>query len=121
MISASASLFSKLPFDMIREILLYDTHFVVRKNNNNNRIVCINKIPKDDLRFKLYDTVPKVYEIATNNWSVILGKDKKYVIGHYLRPSLVWEYRFLIFSKDQHTNMMCSIPDSMIYIPLYTS
>jgi hypothetical protein len=118
--SVSSSLFSKLPFDIIREILLYDTHFVIRNYTHTKKIVFIDKIPKHDLRLKLYDTVSKVYKIADNNWSVILGKDKKYVIGHYLRPSLVWEYRFLIFSKDKHSNMMCSIPDSMIYIPLYS-
>lgn len=117
------SLFSKLPFDMIREILLYDTHFVWRNDKyNKKRIICINKIPRDDCRFLLYETVPKVYELAPNSWSVILEKEhKKYIIRHYLRPSLIWEYSFVVYSKDQHTNMMCTIPDSMIYIPLYQS
>jgi len=122
-VSSSFSLFSKLPFDIIREILLYDTHFVVRNNYKKNRIVFIDKIPKDDYRFFLYSTVPKVYEIGDNNWSVILDTNdhKKYVMGHYLRPSMIWEYRFVIYSKDPHTNMMSTIPDSMIYIPLYHS
>jgi len=119
-VSVSSSLFSNLPFDIIREILLYDTHFVLRNNVNSNRIVCINKIPKDDYRFFLYSKIPKVYQLAPNSWSVILEKgQKKYIIRHYLRPSLIWEYSFVIFSKDLHTNMMSTIPDSMIYVPLY--
>jgi hypothetical protein len=122
--SASSSLFSKLPFDIIKEILLYDTHFVWRNDKYNKKIiVCIHRIPKDDYRFQLFDNVPKVYEIGTNNWTVILETNdhKKYVMGHYLRPSMIWEYRFVVYSKDPHTNMMCSIPDAMICIPLFTS
>ena len=114
----STSIFNKLPFDLIREILLYDIHFVLR---SNKRIICINKISKSDFRFFLYDTIPKIYELSPNSWSVIMGKDKKYIIRHYLRPNHVWEYSFVIFSKDQHTNMMCTIPDSIICIPLYNS
>lgn len=120
--SSSSFLFSKLPFDIIREILLYDPHFVVRSDNNKKRIVCINKIPRDDYRFQLFDTVPKVYQHLMYSWSVILGKEgKKYIIRHYLRPSLIWEYSFVVFSKDAHTNMMCSLPDSIICVPLYKS
>ena len=122
--SESLSLFSKLPFELIREILLYDKHFVWRNDKyNKKRIMCIDKIPRDDYRFFLYGNVPKVYELAPNSWSVILECEnkKKYIIRHYLRPSLIWEYSFVIFSKDPHTNMMCTIPDSMICIPLYQS
>jgi hypothetical protein len=122
--SSSLSLFSKLPFDLIREILLYDTHFVVRNGTYKKRIVFIDKIPKDDYRFFLYGAVPRVYQQADNSWSVILtckAHKKRYVICHYLRPSLIWEYSFVIFSKDPHTNMMRTIPDSMIYVPLYNS
>lgn len=42
-------LFYKLPFDLIREILLYDKHFIMRKSNN--RIICINKILDIEKRF----------------------------------------------------------------------
>jgi hypothetical protein len=112
------SLFSKLPFDIIREILLYDERFVVRKNQN--RLVCINKISKLDERFLLLANIPKVYQLAPNSWSVILGKNKKYVIKHFLRPSNIWEYSFVTFSTDPHSNMMCTIPDSMICIPLFS-
>ena len=123
-VSSSSFLFSNLPFDIIREILLYDTHFVWRNDNfNKKRIMCINKIPRDDYRFFLYSNAPKVYELAPNSWSVILESEnkKKYIIRHYLRPSLIWEYSFVVYSKDLHTNMMSTIPDSMICIPLFTS
>ena len=110
------SFFSRLPFDIIREILLYDSHFVLR---NNTRIICINKIPKSDFRFMLYDKIPKIYQLSPNCSNVIICKKKKYIIRHYLRSSLIWEYSFSIFSKDPHTNMICSIPDSMSCIPLY--
>ena len=107
-------LFHKLPFDIIREILLYNEHFVIRKQNN--RLICISKIPKIDKRFFLYDTVPKIYKTSDNSWSVILGKDKRLVLCRSLKPSLAWEYSFTVFSKDQHTNMICQ--DSVIYLPL---
>uniref|UniRef100_A0A6C0IDP7 Uncharacterized protein n=1 Tax=viral metagenome TaxID=1070528 RepID=A0A6C0IDP7_9ZZZZ len=122
--SSSLSLFSKLPFDLIREILLYDTHFVLRNSTYKKRIVFIDKIPKDDYRFFLYGNVPRVYQQADNRWTAILESKthkKRYVLSHYLRPSLIWEYSFVVYSKDQHTSMMCTIPDSMIYVPLYNS
>ena len=106
------SLFHKLPFDIIREILLYNSHFIIRKQSN--RLICINKIPKTDKRFFLFKSVPKVYELSKNSWSVILGTFKRYVISHSLRPSLIWQYSISIFSKDQITNMMNWIADSEI-------
>ena len=110
-------LFSKLPFDIIREILLYNQHFVLRKQDNS--LVCINKIPKIDKRFFLYDNIGKINQIH-NKWFVVLvGKNKKFVISHTLTISNIWDYSFLTFSKDPHTNMICCIPDSVIEIPLY--
>jgi hypothetical protein len=112
------SLFAKLPFAIIREILLYDDHFVIRKQHNRLSCICINKLSKIDIRYLLLTKIPRIYELSTNSWSVILGKNKKFVIGHYLRPSNIWEYRFATFSIDPHTNMTGYIPDSAIYIPL---
>lgn len=110
------TIFSTLPFELIREILLYDSHFIIRKKKH---LICINKISKHDFRFQLLSYIPKIYELSHNSWRVILGKDKKYIIGHYLRPSNIWEYSFIIYSKDPHTNMMDNIPDSIICIPLF--
>jgi len=110
------SIFANLPFDIIKEILVYDPRFVVR----NNRLLFIGKIPKSDFRFMLYNSIPKIQVLAPNSWSVIFsGKDKRYVLRHYLRPSFIWEYSFIIYSKDPHMNMMNSIPDSIICIPLF--
>jgi hypothetical protein len=103
--------FSKLPFDIIREILLYNRHFIVR----NKKVICIHQISKEDYRFSLYNTVSKIYQQGTNSWWVVLGKqNKKYIIKHCLRPNLIWEYSFLTFSKDIHTNIIGNIPDSSI-------
>jgi len=112
----SESIFSLLSFDLIKEILLFTHYFVLRKNKE---IVFIDKILKTDIRYELFKSIPKIFEISHNSWSVILGKEKKYILKHYLRPSLIWEYSYVIFSKDPHTNMMRNIPDSIIYIPLY--
>jgi hypothetical protein len=110
------SIFVNLPFDIIKEILLYDSHFVLR----NKRLIFIDKIPKSDFRFKLYNSIPKVYELAPNSWSVIFSeKEKRYVLRHYLRPTQIWEYSFVVYSKDPHMNIMNTIPDTMIYIPLF--
>jgi hypothetical protein len=116
--SLTESLYSKLPFDIIREILLYDERFVIRKKENY--LVCINKISKLDERYLLLSKIPKIYQLASNSWSVILGINKRYILKHYLRPSNIWEYNFVTFSKDPNTNSMCSIPDSMICIPLFS-
>ena len=111
------SIFSNLPFDIIKEILLYDSRFVLR---NKNRLIFIDKIPKSDFRFQLYNTIPKVYELAPNSFNIIFSeKNKLYILRHYLRPTLIWEYSFVVYSKDPHMNIMNSIPDSMICIPLF--
>jgi hypothetical protein len=106
------SVFSYLPFDIIREILLYNKHFVVR----NKKIICINKISKDDYRYNIFVNIPKIYELSHNSWSIIMGKDKRYILRHYLKPSLIWEYSFITYSRDRHDNIMRTIPDSIIFI-----
>jgi hypothetical protein len=111
------SIFSQLPFDLIREILLYDRHFVVREKTK--RLVCIRKIPKTDPRFLLFNTIPRIYERSTNNWTVILGKYTRFVMGRRLRPDHIWEYSFVCFRKDPHMNMMQTVASSAIYLPLY--
>jgi len=116
-ISETKSIFSQLPFDLIREILLYDSHYVLRRETN--RLVFIQKIPKTDPRFLLFNTVPRIYERSMNNWTVILGKDTRYIMGHRLRPDNIWEYSLVTFRKDPHLNMMKTVACSAIYQPLY--
>ena len=111
------SIFSQLPFDLIREILLYDSHFVVREETK--RLICIQKIPKTDPRFLLFATVPRIYERSVNHWTVILGSQTRFVMGRRLRPDLIWEYSFLTFRKDSHMNMMETVASDAIYQPLY--
>jgi len=111
------SIFSLLPFDLIREILLYDPRYVFR--GKTKRLVFIQKIPKTDYRFLLYKTVPRIYERSTNNWTVILGKDTRFVMSHRLRPDLIWEYGFVTFRKDRYLNIMETVASSAIYQPLY--
>ena len=109
------SIFSQLPFELIREILLFDSRFVFRKKT----LLYIDKIPKDDVRFLLYANVPRIYERSVNNWSVILGTNTRFVMSHRLRPDLIWEYSFVTFHNDPHMNMISHIATSAIYQPLY--
>lgn len=113
---SSDFIFSKLSLDLIKEILLYDTHFVLRKNN---QFICIDKFSKEDSRYQLLDNIPKIFQLAPNSWSVILGKNTKYIIKHYLRPSNIWEYSFVIYSKDPQTNWFDPTPKSITCIPRY--
>jgi len=111
-------IFRNLPFDLIREILLFDKRFVIRKPHNN--LICIIKIPKKDIDnySSLFKNIFKITEFSSNSLSVFFfRKNKKFIIQYYLRPNLVWEYRFLTFTKDPHTNIINNIPDSVIYIP----
>ena len=101
------TIFAKLPFDMIREILLYDSHFVIR----NKQIICINKICKTDYRFILYANVPRIFKQHEKSWSVIMGTNKRYVLWHRLLPNETWEYSYVVFSRDPHTNIMSNIPE----------
>jgi hypothetical protein len=111
------SIFSQLPFEIIREILLYDRHFVIR--GETKRLVCIQKIPRTDPRFLLFNTIPRIYERSANNWTIILGKDTRFVMGHRLRPDHIWEYSFVTFRKDSILNMMETVASAAIYQPLY--
>ena len=52
----SKFIFNKLPFDIIKEILLYNYFFIKR----NNKIICINKIPQNDLRYYLCNKIDKI-------------------------------------------------------------
>jgi hypothetical protein len=104
----SSSIFANLPFDIIREILLYDTHYVIQ----NKKLICINRIPETDFRFNLYsNNIPKIFKQTHNSWVVIMGQNKKYVLWHHLKPNLLWEYAYAVFCKDRHTNMLSTIPE----------
>jgi hypothetical protein len=108
-------IFRNLPFDLIREILIFDKRFVIRKPGNI--LTFINKIPKIDIDnySRLFSNIEKKIEFSSNSWSVIIFRNnKKFIMQYYLLPNLVWEYRFSTFLKDPHTNII-NIPDSIIY------
>jgi len=54
-----------------------------------------------------------------NNWTVILGKYTRFLMGHRLRPDHIWEYSFITFRKDPYLNIMETFASSAIYQPLY--
>ena len=111
------SIFQQLPFYIIREILLYDRRYAFRKQNKS--LIFINKIAIDNNLLHLLKKIPKIFQISTNNWQVILGRNlKRFVLSHSLKPSQSWEYGFSTFSKENHTNIMNSYPDSSIYLPI---
>jgi len=114
---STISIFSQLPFELIREILLYDSHFVVREQTK--RLVCIQKIPRSDPRFLLFDTIPRIYQRSVNHWTVILGTNTRFIMGRRLRQDLIWEYSFVTFQRDPILNMMETVASSAIYQPLY--
>ena len=55
-----------LPIEVIHNILLYDSRFVIR----NGRIIIINIIPKSDYRYKLLVLKPKI-KIFDNNFDYL--------------------------------------------------
>lgn len=111
------SIFQQLPFDIVREILLYDKRYVFRKQNKS--LILINKIAIDNNILHLLKKIPKIFQISTNNWQVIMGINlKRFVLSHRLKPSHSWEYGFSTFSKDNHINIMNSYPDSSIFLPI---
>ena len=118
--SKTKSIFSKLPFDLIKEVLLFDSHFVQRRNKT---LVLIDKIPKNDYRYQLCANIPKIKGVGSGSdscFSVTIWKqDKIYFLHYYLRPSLIWEYNFVVYSREQHTKRMNSVPYSLICIPRY--
>jgi hypothetical protein len=113
-------IFRNLPFDLIREILLFDKRFVYRKHNKIFTI--IDKIPKQKIVIfsSLFNSISPIINFSSfpKKLSVILfKKNKKFIIQYNLpiHPNEFWEYRFLTFTKDSHTNILNDIPDSIFY------
>jgi hypothetical protein len=66
--------YTKLPIDIIKHIITYDKHFIVRKN----KLVSI--IPKDDYRYNLLHYITLTEE---DNW--IFNQERRY---EYIMPNL---------------------------------
>lgn len=103
-------IFKNLPFEIIENILSFNYHFVFRKN----KLICINFIPKKDIRYKLIMEIQKKFEVSKNNWSVILSpnENKRYVLGYRLYATDNWEFFFSIFSRDPITLFMKNYTDN---------
>ena len=98
-------MFEKLPWDIIQEILLFDSHFIYRNQN----LICIDKISRDDKRYFLLSKIPRIHKIAHNIWNVVLYEPitkKRYVLGY---RNGQWEYFFHIFTYPWNNS-----PDTMI-------
>jgi hypothetical protein len=93
------SIFSKLPFDLIRYILLFNYHFILRKN----KIICINSILKNDYRYELLSNIEKKYQIVRNQWTVILNCGihyKRFVFGYNINTTLWRNYFFYTYKYN---------------------
>ena len=103
-------IFSKLPFDIQIYILLFNKHFILREN----KIICINYIKKNDFRYQILLCKPKIFKLTSNNYNVILGKTKRFVLGYRtFNDSL--EYYFYTFEYDPIMKCMKEFPSNKIY------
>ena len=106
------SIFSKLPDEIIKYILLFDKHFIYR----DKKIISIDSISKLDNRYILLQDIPKKYKMG-EHWSVILNdkkSKKRFVLGYRIIINK-WEYFFYTFKYDFILNQMKDKPDSFIY------
>ena len=104
-----------LSWDIKREILLFDSRFVLR----NNKLIFINKIPSKDERYSMLYKIPKIYSTTYKTYSVILTNNvnnKRFVLGYTSNPSLpIVEYFFYTFTYDYIMKEMNKIPDDTIF------
>lgn len=106
-------MFEKLPWDIKREILLFDSRFVLR----NHKLIFINKIPREDERYTLLSNIPKIYRM-NNHYSVILSHiptKKRFVLGYHCNYLLHFREYFLdTFTYDYLMKHMNKTPDNTI-------
>lgn len=104
-------LFSQLPDEIIRNILIYDSRFIWREN----KWIIISPFSRDDFRYRILEKIPRKYNMSTNSWSVILvGKEKRMVLG-YRNILNEWEYFFSIFAYDSLMRQWRDYPEFAIY------
>lgn len=83
---SSLQLFSKLPLDLIKNVLVFNNNFVIRRGE----LVTIKKIPKHDARYKMLLKKPEINPnpyIASNYLSqsyVCLPKHDGDMAPHFL-------------------------------------
>jgi hypothetical protein len=93
------SIFSLLPDEIIREILVYDRRFIWREN----RLIFISRFSKKDERYSLLKKIPRKWNLSENTWSVILCLEnkKRFVLGYRNVVNNEWQYFFSVFSYNR--------------------
>jgi len=105
-------MFENLPWDIIQEILLFDSRFIYR----NKKLIWIDRIPREDERYSLLSKIPRIYQMSQNLWNVILSEPitkKRFVLG-YRHVVTKWDYFFHIFTYNHQMREMNKCPDTMI-------
>jgi len=92
------SIFSHLPDEIIRNILLYDRRFIWREK----KIIIISSFSKKDERYSLLKKIPRKWNSSENTWSVILSlpNKKRFALGYRNVVNNEWRYFFSIFSYN---------------------
>ena len=106
-------MFEKLPWDIKREILLFDSRFILR----NLKLIQINKISREDDRYSLLSKIPKIYKFSDNQWSVILNKNeskKRYIINYNFNFVDIREYVFYTFTYNVLDRQINKNPEKTI-------
>lgn len=103
------SIFSLLPDEIIRDILVYDRRFIWREN----KMICISRFSKEDERYCLLKKIPRKWNLSENTWSVILCLEnkKRFVLGYWNVVNNIWRYFFSVFSYDPLMKEMREDPD----------
>lgn len=110
------SIFSQLPDEIIREILVYDRRFIWREN----RLIFISRFPKKDERYSLLKKIPRKWNLSENTWSVILCLEnkKRFVLGYRNVVNNEWQYFFSTFSYDSLMKEMREYSDIDLFYRL---
>lgn len=103
------SIFSHLPDEIIREILVYDRRFIWREN----KMIIISPFSSDDYRYSLLKKIPRKWNLSEKTWSVIISlpNKKRVVFGYKSVSNNTWIYFFSVFSYDTLMKEMREFPD----------
>lgn len=105
-----------LPWDIILEILLFDSRFILHKKYTRT-LLFIDRIPRNDERYSLLSKKPRIYHMSTNQWSVILSEPttkKRFILECRRNYHSQWEYYFHVFTYNYQMREMNKLPDTTI-------
>jgi hypothetical protein len=106
-------MFEKLSWDIIREILLFDCRFFLWRN----KLVFIDKIPREDERYSILYKIPRIYRMYNNQWIVILSEPiskKRFILECRQNYHSQWEYYFHVFTYNHLMRELNTRPDISI-------